>query len=226
MRKMWIAAACVLTVMAGWVVRIGEAQAAEPPTAAVKPCAKAPVIDGDLSDDCWKTAQIPGAWTNVDTAKPPKVQSKVFVCYDDKFLYMAFQNPEPKMKNVVADETERDGSVWQDDSNEIFIDPSAGKKEYFQFIVNTKNVLYDGKGKDGTWNSTAKSAVKKGEDGWTLEIAIPLAEIETTAPLKGQNWTANFCRNRQAEGEPESSSWSDTGPSFHTPDAFGKLKME
>ena len=225
MRKTWIAASCVCALTLGWVL-LGIASAAEPPTAAVKACAKPPVLDGDLSDECWKDAQIAGAWTNADTGKAPKVQSKVFVCYDDKFLYVAFENPEPRMKNVVADAAERDGSVWEDDSNELFLDPSAGKKDYYQFIVNTRNVVYDGKGKDGTWNSAVKSAVKKSDTGWSVEFAIPLADMEATAPIKGQTWTANFCRNRQTEGEAESTSWADTGPSFHSPDAFGKLKME
>ncbi len=195
-------------------------------SAVVKACAKAPVIDGDLSDDCWKSAEIPGVWVDVYTGRAAKPMSKVYVCVDDKFVYVAFLNPETKMKNLVADATDRDGNVWEDDSNELFLDPSAGKKDYYQFIVNTKNVLYDGRGKDGSWNSNAKCAVKKMDDGWSVEIAIPLAEMEAQLPLKGQAWTANFCRNRRTEGDTQAFAWSDTGESFHNPDAFGKLKME
>ena len=230
----WFAASAVLALVAVWGISAfcAEAPAAKtgkpgyPEPAVIKQCAKAPTIDGDLSDECWKDAEVKGAWANVATGNAAKQQGKLFVCYDDKFLYIAIQNPEPKMKNLVADATDRDGSVWEDDSNEIFIDPSAGKKEYFQFIVNTKNVMYDGKGKDGTWNSTAKSAVKKLADAWCLEIAIPLSEIGAAAPVKGATWTANFCRNRKTEGETEAFAWCDTGESFHNPDAFGKLKFE
>ncbi len=197
-----------------------------PEPAVVKACAKAPVIDGDLSDACWKSAELAGVWVDIHNGQAAKPQGKVFVCYDDKNLYVAFLNPETKMKALVADVTERDGDVWTDDANEIFIDPSAGKKDYFQFIVNTANVIYDGKNRDGSWNSTAKSAVKKMDDGWSMEIAIPLAEIEAAAPIKGQTWKGNFCRDRRTEAEGTSCSWSDTGDTFHNPDGFGTLKMQ
>jgi hypothetical protein len=197
-----------------------------PEPAAVVVCAKAPVIDGDLSDGCWKTAELAGVWVDISNGKAAKPQGKVFVCHDDKNLYIAFLNPEPKMKGLAANSADRDGDVWLDDSNEIFIDPSAGKSDYFQFIVNTANVLYDGKNRDGAWNSTAKSAVKKTADGWSVEVAIPLAELGATMPLKGQTWKANFCRNRRVEGESSSTSWSDTGDTFHNPDGFGTLKMQ
>jgi hypothetical protein len=227
----WLVAVLGVALVAGWSIAAFSADAKTgkpgyPEPATIKACAKAPTIDGDLNDDCWKDAEVKGAWVDVTTGNAAKPQSKVCVCYDDKFLYIGILNPEPKMKNLVADATDRDGSCWEDDSNELFIDPSAGKKEYFQFIVNTKNVMYDGKGKDGTWNSTAKSAIKKMDDGWSLEIAIPLTEIGANAPLKGQTWTANFCRNRKTEGDAQSTAWCDTGESFHNPDAFGKLKME
>jgi hypothetical protein len=163
---------------------------------------------------------------DVYTGNPAKPQGKIYVCYDDKNLYVAYYNPEPKMKNLVADATDRDGNAWEDDSNEFFVDPTAGKKDYLQFIVNTKNVLYDGKGKDGSWNSNAKTAVKKTDDAWSLEMCIPLADLGVEGSPKGTTWTANFCRNRRTEGDAQALSWSDTGESFHNPDAFGKFKME
>ena len=197
-----------------------------PEPADIGACSKAPVIDGDLSDACWKSAEVLGPWIDFESTRAAKIETKIFVCYDDKNLYVAFLNTEPKMKSLKADATDRDSDVWLDDADEIFIDPSAGKEDYFQFIVNTKNVLYDGKDRDGSWNSTAKSAVKKMDDGWSLEIAIPLSEIAVTAPVKGQTWKANFCRDRRVEGEGGSSSWSDTGDTFHNVDGFGTLKMK
>jgi hypothetical protein len=197
-----------------------------PEPATVRKCAAAPVIDGDLSDDCWKDAEVKGVWADIRSGKAADPQPKVFVCYDDQNLYIAFQNPEPKMDKIVAAVTDRDGTTYTDDSNEVFIDPTAGKKEYYQFIVNTKGVVYDGKGKDADWNGHAKVAVKKMDDAWCLEIAVPLSDIGVEGSPKGQTWTANFCRNRLTEGEAQALGWADTGESFHNPAAFGKLKME
>jgi hypothetical protein len=197
-----------------------------PEPAVIKMCAKAPELNGDLADAAWKDAGLKGLWIESATGNAAKMAPKVCVTYDDKNLYIAFYNPEPKMKDVIANCTDRDGNVWEDDSNEIFLDPSSGKKDYFQFIVNSKNVLYDGKGKDGSWNSNAKSVVKKLADAWIVEISIPLADLDVGGSLKGTTWTGNFCRNRRTEGEGQNMSWCDTGESFHNPDAFGKMKFE
>ncbi|HUW58944.1 MAG TPA: carbohydrate-binding family 9-like protein [Planctomycetota bacterium] len=195
-----------------------------PPVAVVKRCAAAPAIDGDLGDACWKAARIAGVWIDPDTGGAADPHPGVFVCYDDKNLYVALHNPEPEMTNVIADVTERDGSVWDDDSDEVFLDPTAGEKTYFQFIVNTNGVLYDGQGKDRNWDSKAVVKVKKTADGWSAEFSIPLADLGVVGSPKGQTWTANFCRNRLGRAEPQR--WSDTGDDEHNYEAFGKLKME
>ena len=202
------------------------AKPGRPDVAPVRACAAAPKIDGKLDDACWKAAGIAGAWIDVYTGLPAKPQPKAFVCYDEKNLYVAFLNPESKMKDLVADTEDRDGSTWTDDSNELFIDPSAGRKDYFQLIVNTKGVLYDGQGRGGDWDGTGTVKVHKGEKMWSVEFSIPLSELGVKGSPKGQTWTANFCRNRQVTGEAEALAWSDTGESFHNPEAFGKLKME
>jgi len=198
----------------------------KPLPAVVRRCAEAPTLDGKLDDACWKSAAVEGVWIDVYTGVAAKVQPKAFVCYDDRNLYVAFLNPEPDMKNIVADADTRDGQTWTDDSNELFIDPTAGRKDYFQFIVNTRGVLYDGHGRDGDWDSKTTVKVHKGEKEWSVELAIPLSALEVPGSPKGQTWTVNFCRNRQVTGEAEALAWSDTGESFHNPEAFGKLKME
>ena len=185
--------------------------------------APAPKIDGDLSDACWKDTEITGDWTNVETGKTVTPKPSVFVYYDEANLYVAFFNPESDIKAVVADAVERDGSVWRDDSNEIFLDPTAKREDYYHFIVNTKGVILDGKTQDRDWNSQVTVAVKRTKDAWSLEVAIPLKDLEVTGSPKGQTWAANFCRNRMTRGEPEYQAWADTGESFHNPKAFKNL---
>jgi len=195
-----------------------------PPPAVVRKCKAAPTIDGDLADACWKAARIPGVWIDLNTGEAAKPQPTAYVCYDDANVYVAVLNPEPEMQNVIAYVSTRDGAVWNDDSNEIFLDPSAGKKGYYQIMVNTNGVLCDGQAKDSSWNMKGEVKVKKMADGWSAEFAIPLSDLGVTGSPKGQTWTANFRRNRLGAREPHS--WSDTGPDQHNFAAFGKLKME
>ena len=195
-----------------------------PAPAVVRKCRAAPTIDGDLGDACWKRAKIAGVWIDLNTGEAAKPQPSAYVCYDDTNVYVAIHNPEPEMQNVIAYVTTRDGAVWQDDSNELFLDPSAGKKAYHQLMVNTNGVLSDGRAKDGSWDMRGEVKVKKMKDGWSVEFAIPLSDLGVTGSPKGQTWTANFCRNRLGAREPHS--WADTGPDQHNYAAFGKLKME
>jgi hypothetical protein len=197
-----------------------------PEPATVTMCAAAPTIDGDLADPCWKDAQVKGAWVDVYNGKSPAAVTEAFITYDAANVYVAFRCTEPMMKSVVAANTERDGSVWEDDSVELFLDPSAGKREYYQLIVNPAGTLYDGIGHDSSWNADAKVVAKKLADGWAAEFAIPLKDLQATVPAKGQTWKANFCRNRLVTGNAEAYAWSDTGEAFHNPDAFGKLMMK
>ena len=195
-----------------------------PEPAVVKKCAFPPALDGDLSDACWKTAKVAGVWVNVDTGRAAGHPSAAWVSYDVENLYVAFRNDEPDLAGILAEVTERDGNVWQDDSNEVFIDPTAGRKDYYQLIVNTRGALYDGCGRDGDWDSKADVAVKMTGERWSVELAVPLSDLGVVGSPRGQTWTANFCRNRR--GEREVYAWSDTGADVHTPECFGKLRFE
>jgi len=195
-----------------------------PEIAVVRRCAAAPTIDGDLADACWKRAKIGGVWIDPNAGGAADPHPDLYVCYDDKNIYVGVHNPEPQMQNIIADVTSRDGAVWNDDSIEVFLDPSAGKETYHQFIVNTAGVLYDAEGHESSWDSKAQVKVKKMTDGWSVEFSIPLSDLGVTGSPKGQTWTGNFCRNRLGAGEPHR--WSDTGPDEHNWAAFGKLKME
>ncbi|KPJ52035.1 MAG: hypothetical protein AMS16_06920 [Planctomycetes bacterium DG_58] len=188
--------------------------------------AVAPVIDGDLSDAIWKTCEVPGDWTDVGLSQPVKTKPRVCVTCDDVNLYVAFFNPEKDMKSIVADATERDGEVWTDDSNEVFIDPTGKREDYYQIIVNTKGVIRDAKTQDVDWDSKAAAKVKMMDDGWSVEMAIPLADLGIQGSAKGQTWAFNFCRNRRTTGEAENQAWADTGESFHNPEAFKDLTLK
>jgi hypothetical protein len=191
------------------------------------PAAAAPVIDGTLGDAAWQGRRIPGRFVNVDDNEPAKVASAVFVTYDDANIYLAFDLDEPSVKGIVAQATAHDESVWEDDSVEIFLDPANGKKDanYYQFIVNTKGVVYDGQVGDSGWDGHAKTAAKVLANKWTVEVQIPLKDLGVTGSPRGQTWLANFCRNRQADGS-QHLAWSDVGTDFHNWEAFGHITFK
>ncbi|HUV38501.1 MAG TPA: sugar-binding protein [Planctomycetota bacterium] len=190
------------------------------------PEASGPVVDGDLSDAAWKGCEITGDWTDVSIARPVKDKPTVYLTCDDRNLYVAFLNPESRMKDLVADARDHDGNVWEDDSNEIFIDPTGKKQSYYQVIVNSLGVVRDARDQDTEWESKATAKVKKTDDAWSVEVAIPLTSLGVEGSPRGQTWAFNFCRNRQVTGMTENQAWVDTGPSFHNPEAFRKITLK
>ena len=64
------------------------------------------------------------------------------------------------------------------------------------------------------------------DKGWTVEMAIPLAELVSDyAPsqLGSYQWKINFYRINQDESPLEFMAWQPTQGSFHQPDKFGTL---
>jgi len=72
------------------------------------------------------------------------------------------------------------------------------------------------------WNPRWQAAAKVGEKEWTVEMAIPFAELGGK-PSLGEVWGANFCRERKVAGE-ENSCWAlIVGDTFHAPTQFGTI---
>ncbi len=190
----------------------------------------APVIDGNLSDSCWQSAAGFALLPNY-SGKTISENTQFLLSFDADNLYIGVVagqryldpvlNLLDKAKCKVA---KNDGPVFYDDSVEIFLMPSGDG--CYQFVINSDGVMFDAKNKDASWNSkNVKIAVKKNERTWTAEIAIPFKELGMTASDHAASaWRANFYRNNPASDE--SSAWSPTQKSFHTPGAFGFLSFD
>ena len=189
-----------------------------------------PKIDGILDDPCWKHAiPISHFYRLHSTGEPAEVQTNAYICYDNNFIYIAFQNVEPEITTLKTNVTERDGSVWQDDCDEIFL--AAPNRKIRQFIISASNVQWDAelymqipgdpyKAKP-EWNSKLKSAVKIHNNKWIAEVAIPFSSFNYSA--QGL-WRINLARERQG-GTGECTLWNRTSDRFNNVDKFGFLKF-
>ena len=126
------------------------------------------------------------------------------------------------MKDVSTEKVPRDGPVWPQDCNEIFIVP-PGSKDYYQFVMSAGMGMYDSKNgwtpKNIQWNGNWKGATKLGKAAWYAEYLIPLKELGMV-PTPGDMFRFNFCRNNKAS--KEYSQWSMTYKSAHEPKSFGR----
>ena len=185
-----------------------------------------PIIDGILNDAVWR-AVAPVEWGNINTGgEVDKDQfSRSWAAYDDKFIYVAFENLEPDTASLTTDQKIRDIDVWKDDAGELFIEPNnVGEEPYFQIVINAENLTYDDEngGAKRVWDPHMESATQVYNDRWVLEVKIPFEDLGADKTPNGEIWGWNFNRHIMTNASIWTG-WATTGPSFHTPQRFGDL---
>ena len=111
--------------------------------------------------------------------------------------------------------------------------PRTASRAYFHFCVNAAGAIYDSyKGPDAdgvgdpSWNSGAVVKTTSNENGWRLEMAVPVRSLKGFRSAGGAAFAVNFCRHMSFDGpaRAEYSSWAKLAPgqNFHVPEAFQK----
>ena len=192
---------------------------------------RAPVVDGLLDEEGWKRAPALDDFTILDKGRA-EMQTVGRVLYDDSALTIAVDCQDVPGRKPEANVKFRDGSMWEEDSIEIFLIPPessvlarypAGSR-YFQFGINALGTRYDGVGYDGSWDADWSAAVTMQEGSWQAEIRFPYSELGLTSSPKGV-WILNLCRTRSTStpGRPEHSAWSPVEIGFHDVSHFGRI---
>ncbi|OGV69217.1 MAG: hypothetical protein A3K19_23370 [Lentisphaerae bacterium RIFOXYB12_FULL_65_16] len=190
---------------------------------------RAPAIDGKLDDACWKDAALLADFGQKDLGTPAAFASEARLLSDEKTIYIGMTCKDPDPAHLLATITTRDGGVWDENELEIFFDTARDGKTVYQFLLNSIGTQCDVKTENGkgdmAWNGnwTVKTAVLP--DGWSAEIAIPLADLGVATPVPGDIWRFNLCRVRHstADSVVEYSAFSPTFGLFNRPDRFADL---
>ena len=177
-----------------------EKRSARPVLGVAKPKA-APAIDGKLDDACWNDARPVtlgysiGAWW---TAPSQKTEARVLA--DEQAIYFAVRCFEAEPERIVASGTARKGMVVGADTVEFFLDPGCQRKrhEYFHVIVTPDGSVYRGTGLDAGRLEGARHGQGRASSqrGWTVEAAVPLADLGLKAGAIPKVWGLNICRQR------------------------------
>lgn len=171
----------------------------QPPVAAIPRAVQSPVIDGNFSADEWKVAAELTNFSSVTDLKLAPVQTKAYVTYDRKKMFIALRSPVLPGVPLRAECKLRDQNVWNDDATQIFLTVPSGNR--LQFVGNSIGTIFDrkyvkGTKYDVTWNGDWKfgSAVK--DNIWTAELSISFDELGTEPPEPGETWRFNVTRDR------------------------------
>ena len=187
-----------------------------------------PKVDGVLDDAIWKNAAVFTDFKLPDGTKP-KGKARLLVAQDDKALYIAVEcfEDEKTLKSLVANVTDHDGDgIWNDDEVEVYLDPSGGAMNYYQIIVNSKGVAWDGYHSepdhpDAAWNPKYDCVAKVGKESWVVELALPWTIFDRTAKFS-DTWVFQ-CLNVRQSGVTEELQFAQVDGTSHQPEKFGKL---
>ena len=198
--------------------------AAPIPVALCPQVGDAPTLDGRLDDDAWRHAEALDPFMRHDASIPAVEQTEAFICSDGETLFIGCALHESAMEQLAAEPTERDSSaIFRQDAIELFIRPDLAQEQYFHLVTSAAGSQYEAIATGGAqdWNPRWEVATGRGDDRWTLEMAIPLAEIGLAEVEAGQVIGLNMCR--QQKGRDELSCWSPTLGPFHNAARFGEV---
>ena len=215
---------CLAGVALGALFFAPSARAQDARGTFIMPAAKTPApptIDGVIGSE-WRDASRGENFIQFEPNRgdPSPLQTVVYVQYDDEHLYIAFEahDPEPLMGQMV----ERDASLWEDDSVQIYIDTFHDARSGYFFMTNVLGtqldgrIAEDGNSNDDTWDAPWDSATQRTDYGYSVEVSIPFSTVQYEAG-SDITWGINFARTRRRT--LERSYWA--GPV----DAWGRVSQ-
>jgi hypothetical protein len=159
-------------------------------------------IDGELSDDGWRSATRIDKWfeTNPRNNVEPDVSNLGFLAYDDRFFYAGFEFGDPDPAAIRAPLGDRDNVPGFTDYAGVILDTRGDGKSAMMMLANARGIQYDAitddsSGEDSSPDFFWDSATRITARGWTLEIRIPFSSLRYRH-VDPQTWGILLYRNR------------------------------
>jgi hypothetical protein len=202
-----------------------------------RPAAKQPLLDGKLDEPLWTTAEA----LPLGVAKGPlpvgpfrmmateqsndetPVTTAVRLVYDQQFLYLAVQCPKVDGGAYRPDDRPRprDADLSAHDRVTLRFDADRDYASHFELVVDHRGWTAESNWGDSTWSPSWYVAAAADDATWTIEAAIPLAELTTAAPSSKQVWALAVRRTIPRVGFE---SWADGAASDDSsPSQYGLL---
>lgn len=159
------------------------------------------ILDGDFNEAQWQQARL----VTLDyVTRPfenttPPVKTEVRIIENSETLYVAFKAFDPDPEAISAFYRDRD-RVWRDDLVGLKLDTFNDSRLAYQFFANPFGIQSDsienemtGRESD-SWDAIWESAGKITEDGYQVEMAIPLQILNFKEGEEDKIWGAEFVR--------------------------------
>jgi len=165
----------------------------------------APVIDGKINDLTWQKAAVLTDFVNWALNGYTKDSVILFICYDDKNIYVAFRNSDPEaaeLNRTVSPEGPHDTFLWG--RNHAMVGISYNDVS-IQLMADPKGTMTDWKDNEIKWNGNWQYEASINRNDWSAEFDIPVSDLSKEAITPGSVLSLTISRSYP---DGESSSWS------------------
>ncbi|QOL24652.1 carbohydrate binding family 9 domain-containing protein [Thalassotalea sp. LPB0316] len=160
-------------------------------------------IDGVLDDEAWHQAKTLTLDYQIRPGEnvAPSASTQVWILENNNMLYIAFAANDPEPDTIRAAYRDQDKG-WSDDFVGVVLDTFGEARRSYMFYANAlgaqMDLVYDGVSNRGNsaWDGLWQSAGKLTDQGYVVEMAIPLKVMQFVASSGKQSWGVNFIRNR------------------------------
>jgi hypothetical protein len=212
-----------------WLANPGDIPPPKP-LAACRRAAARPHLDGRLDEPFWNTADILRLQgdQNRDTPAiddPSRTGGEVRLAYDNEFLYLAIRCPKIAGVEYPQDDRARprDADLSHYDRVEVQLDLDRDFATAYSLTLDSRSWSREACWDDINWNPAWYIAAAAGETSWTVEAAVPIAELTTNSPAARHVWAIGARRTIPRVGYE---SWAPEPGGEETPNRFGLLIFE
>jgi hypothetical protein len=161
-------------------------------------------IDGRLNDNAWARASMAEEFVQGEPTEgaSPAQPTRVRILYDDETLYVGAHLVEPD-PSTIRDQLVRRDQGGQYDYFTFMVDPNLDRQTGYLFRVGAAGnerdaFLFDDTNRDVDFDAVWASDVHRDSTGWSVEMRIPLSQIQYERSDSTQTWGVNFKRRRLA----------------------------
>jgi photosystem II stability/assembly factor-like uncharacterized protein len=182
------------------------------PLAVCRPAETRPFLDGQFDDACWQGLDplvLLDAAAKGDKQEQKKNPSallkeyptKVWLTYDQDFLYLALRCEHPPERYVAPVKgRKRDADLDKYDRVSLLLDLDRDYATCFHFEVDQRGCVREDCWGDASWDPRWFVAVHSEPTAWQIEAAIPMAALTGDTITSGRTWACNLIRVVPGQG--------------------------
>ena len=184
----------------------GQAQTIEKKRYKATRITDAPVINGILDEEIWKSGEWIDDFTQFEpyNGSPSSQRTEFNILFDDDNLYVGIKAYDTSPDSIIKRLTRRD--EVDGDLVAIIVDSFHDLRTGFTFGVSSAGVKYDlmftndGENEDESWNPNWWVKTSINEEGWIAEMKIPFSQVRFDKN-SGDVWGLQLARNLYRKNE-------------------------